>query len=553
MSPSRTSDTEIAGLLSERLTGIGGYTAAECRLLVQAFHAAAAAVDVGDDLAESVLGAWWWPYRLSVLARTLNAEAGQALGWQPQVRMTWTAMSGPAQVGGLTRAETRPLLDVNTTTVTELLAVPGIGPVTARRIAGARPYRRVGQVQIAAGLSAAAWRQARPALIVDTQPIARRWAEGTPGVAEFFDAAHAGLIDLPGLPAAPDAAAPPEAPAAAEAAAARKARACAVAALLFLAGRVAAKRTRSPLWSPSPQRLQLGSRGLSARDLPEHTVAGVAPVRRGAYLPLLLALLAAATEVSITMFFVSSGPALAPVLDALAACRARGGRVRCLLADSLPGDVRGAADVNAAGHAALIDHGVEVRSWWPEVALHEKSVVVDSRHVLVGSHNWTASSFYRYDDTTLYLDSPTAGEQLTDRFERRWQMLAGDPDECVVTLAELTSLPTSAADRLAARGVRTGRDLPADRPTLRLLARNARVPVDDLAFIRDVAALMAQLRVSEITAGCLVAAGLRSADQVSSAPTAEIADAIERPRGLPEALERRPVNPAVVHRLSGRN
>ncbi|MEO8291351.1 MAG: helix-hairpin-helix domain-containing protein, partial [Gaiellaceae bacterium] len=151
MSTTRTSEAEIASELAQRLTGVPGYSPGQERELVRAFHAAAAAVEVGDDVAAVVLGAWWWPYRLSVLARALNAQAAHVLGWRARPPRRWTSFSGAGGPGGLTRARTRALVDVNTAPAAELATLPGLGPVTARRIVGARPYRRVRDVRTAAG------------------------------------------------------------------------------------------------------------------------------------------------------------------------------------------------------------------------------------------------------------------------------------------------------------------------------------------------------------------------------------------------------------------
>lgn len=540
MSPRRTSEEDIARQLAEGLTGVSTYSERQQRQLVRVLHEAAAAVDVGDEVEEVVLGAWWWPYRLAVLVRALNAEAARALGWRAQAERTWTSLLGSAGPGGLTRAKTRPLVDANIASASELATLPGLGPATARRVVAARPYRRLDEVRTAAGLSASTWEKTRTTLTLESEPLMERWPAVAPGVPNLFTAVRSGRFELPGQPVIdPEAPKPP-------------ATETAVATIAFAAEEVAARRTRQPLWAPSPARLELGSRGIAARDLPGRTVDGVAPVRGSAYPRLLLALLKQARNVDITMFFVSGSSALDELLDTLGECRARGGRVRCLLADSLQGDVRGAADVNAPGAKALRRRRVTVRRWWPEVALHEKSVVLDGRHVVVGSHNWTAGSFYRHDETTLYVDSQELAADLDARFERRWRMVDPDRRRRVVALAELACLPREAVGRLEAEGVRTERDLPEERPALRALARRTHVRVNHLAFAASVAGLMRDLRVAEVTAGCLVTAGLTSPEKVASASREQLLDAIVRPRRLPDALDRRPVNPAIADLLPGR-
>ena len=107
-------------------------------------------------------------------------------------------------------------------------------------------------------------------------------------------------------------------------------------------------------------------------------------------------------------------------------------------------------------------------------------------------------------------------------------------------------LSRTTVDRLANEGIRAARDLPSDRDQLRVLSRRCRVPVSDLAFAGTVAGLMKDLRISEVTAGCLAVAGLTSKAAVASAPREKVRRAVEHPGRLPDSLSRRPVNPAVV-------
>ncbi|MGW1712051.1 phospholipase D-like domain-containing protein [Streptomyces sp. NPDC002156] len=524
-----STDPEIAAAVAEQLTGVPEYSGTQSRRLAAALRRAAVALEVGDETADRVLGASYWPYQLDVLVRALDAEAARLLGWTAQSPRTWVRLTGPPGAGGLAPAEPVLAIDANSAREKELTAVPGIGPVTARRIIAGRPYRRRQDIRTAAKLDRQAWELARPALVVLREPPLSRWPGGQPGVADLYIAVRSGAIGLPGsvTGAMTDA----------EAAATT---------VITLADAVAFGRTKPRLWAPSAERVATGMRGLATRQLPERPITTVAPVFGAAYPRLLLSLLAAATDVTITMFFVSANSALDDLISALGECVARGGRVRCLLADSLPGDVRAAHEVNQAARSALRDRRVGVRTWWPEVALHEKSVVVDRRHVLVGSHNWTASAFFRLREATLYLDSEATAADLTARFEARWRMLDPDRRRRVIALSELICLSTDATARLASQGIRTGAELPADRSQLRALGRAAHVPVADLALAAAVAPLMAQLRVCEVTAGCLVAAGLTTAEDVDATPEARLRTAIEDPQRLPTVLSRRPVNPAIV-------
>ena len=59
----------------------------------------------------------------------------------------------------------------------------------------------------------------------------------------------------------------------------------------------------------------------------------------------------------------------------------------------------------------------------PDVTTHSKVLIVDDRHVVVGSHNWTAGSFYQYDDTSLYVDSDLLAASYKSAFDSRWDEL----------------------------------------------------------------------------------------------------------------------------------
>jgi len=52
---------------------------------------------------------------------------------------------------------------------------------------------------------------------------------------------------------------------------------------------------------------------------------------------------------------------------------------------------------------------------------HTKLVVVDEEHVVLGSHNWTAGSFFAYDDTSVYINSQTLAAHYKNQFESLWE------------------------------------------------------------------------------------------------------------------------------------
>jgi hypothetical protein len=299
---------------------------------------------------------------------------------------------------------------------------------------------------------------------------------------------------------------------------------------------------RPPLWAPSRARL---ARAQAAQRRDDELAAGgatsdvrVAPVFSAGYLPLLSSLLGAAQQqilASVFYFTVGEIEDLGDpgdrVVDALAAARDRGVDVRLVLDDDLPEDYHGANAVNRNTLTVLADRGIPVRSDHLEVTSHAKVVVVDRRFVIIGSHNWTASSFFRYQETGCLVDSSELGEQTASLLERRWGLLA--PAEERIVPVELLELLDS--DQRAAVVVAGLADGPAFVEATRLVAqREALAPVlgigpGDLVRVRKVVRLMQAFRVSETTAVALVADGsLDAPSEVQRATPARLRQALDK-------------------------
>ena len=80
---------------------------------------------------------------------------------------------------------------------------------------------------------------------------------------------------------------------------------------------------------------------------------------------------------------------------------------------------------HVAPAAWLIAHGVRVVLDELERTSHTKAVIVDSRRVVVGSHNWTHSALTANREASLLIDDPA----LAARLEREMAAIPGwDPD-----------------------------------------------------------------------------------------------------------------------------
>jgi phosphatidylserine/phosphatidylglycerophosphate/cardiolipin synthase-like enzyme len=204
------------------------------------------------------------------------------------------------------------------------------------------------------------------------------------------------------------------------------------------------------------------------------SAANAALLRNAAYLRLLRQLIETATmKIRVTMFFFSAsdqspGRELALALEA--ACK-RGVEVQVILGHDLPGDPHGARRVNQNIRRVLHELNIPYRLHWPEVALHEKSVVIDGRHVLVGSHNWTIPSFYQYDETSVYVDSTDLATALEERFEARWLMLHERTAARQIPLTGLSLLDGDQRRRLEAENIHLANKLPAADDALEALAK----------------------------------------------------------------------------------
>ncbi len=142
------------------------------------------------------------------------------------------------------------------------------------------------------------------------------------------------------------------------------------------------------------------------------------------YFPRLKTLLgAAAKSIDVAMFFVSLTSPTHPsaeLLGLLADAHDAGRAVRVLVDHDGDDDPYGSRVINAAAIAFLKDRGVPVRTDSAENLLHSKFVLIDERLAVLGSHNWTAGSYFRYHDTSVAIDSVEFAATLGERFHGLW-------------------------------------------------------------------------------------------------------------------------------------
>lgn len=132
---------------------------------------------------------------------------------------------------------------------------------------------------------------------------------------------------------------------------------------------------------------------------------------------------AATSRIDVCMFHVvlpQPGHPTAQLLHALIDAHSRGVAVRVLLDSDRPTDPYLSTVINTPAATHLAAHGVAVRMDPAHTLLHSKFVLVDDQLTLVGSHNWSAGSYFHFDDLTLAVRSTLTCAAMRGRFDQLW-------------------------------------------------------------------------------------------------------------------------------------
>jgi cardiolipin synthase len=108
------------------------------------------------------------------------------------------------------------------------------------------------------------------------------------------------------------------------------------------------------------------------------------------------------------------------LLDALIAAADRGLRVRVLVDRDRAADPYKSTVINAAAVNYLLDGGVTVRVDAARKLLHSKFLVIDDERTIIGSHNWSAGSYFGFDDFSVEVVSARFAAQARRRFATLW-------------------------------------------------------------------------------------------------------------------------------------
>lgn len=300
------------------------------------------------------------------------------------------------------RAVALPLLEVNRATAAEWEALPAIGAVIARRIVDERlargPFASADELaRRVDGLGPQRLRRLRSVLSY-ALPAQMRWAPqaGGPWPAEL----QALLAMMPGADG--------------------------LARLQALLERTAVAVAGSP--SPDTRALRIRQDDPPPPQAAQRAqwVSVLAGSDYVAQLPALLA--AAAQRIEVLMFHAALAGAGHPtrtLLQTLVAAQARGVAVRVLLDQDRDEDPYHSTVINSGAARLLRDGGVAVRMDSRERLLHSKALVIDDGLLVLGSHNWSAGSYFGFDDLSLALRAPALALQFRQRFDGLWA--AGQP------------------------------------------------------------------------------------------------------------------------------
>jgi DNA uptake protein ComE-like DNA-binding protein len=170
------------------------------------------------------------------------------------------------------------------------------------------------------------------------------------------------------------------------------------------------------------QRRRAPARAVATRDHPADWIGVLA--NQDYYGAIIDLFDAAKSSIDVCMFHVACPGEAHPtrrILQALANASGRSVAVRVLMDRDRKQDPYRSTLINTPARRLLEEAGVPVRMDRANRLLHSKFVVIDAATVVLGSHNWSAGSYFDFDDLTLVLSSTPLATELRQRFEGLWK------------------------------------------------------------------------------------------------------------------------------------
>jgi len=132
----------------------------------------------------------------------------------------------------------------------------------------------------------------------------------------------------------------------------------------------------------------------------------------------------ALSSIDLMMFYLKIEPRndypVNALLDKLVAKHGQGVAVRVILDRDHPTDVYRSEVINREALLRLQRAGVPVRQDERTRLTHAKLLLMDGRHIVLGSHNWTAGSLCLYGETSVYLNSAPLAADFYSLFQDCW-------------------------------------------------------------------------------------------------------------------------------------
>ena len=165
-------------------------------------------------------------------------------------------------------------------------------------------------------------------------------------------------------------------------------------------------------------------------DRDEFSVGAVETLEGSDYFTLVSELLnSAVASIDVCMFhiaFPSPNHPTRALLDALRSAHVRGITVRVLLDRDRLNDPYHSTVINSPARDFLNQDTELCRFDDESVLLHSKYVIIDNQVVVIGSHNWSAGSFFHFDDLSVVVHSSDYAKHMATRFTAQWDDVANN-------------------------------------------------------------------------------------------------------------------------------
>ena len=132
----------------------------------------------------------------------------------------------------------------------------------------------------------------------------------------------------------------------------------------------------------------------------------------------------AESSIDIAMYqmkFYDSNNSVRQLLDAISNAASRGVKVRVILEQGeWQGKVTDLTNENKKTASRLEDMGMEVKFDSMKTTTHDKLMIIDSKIVIIGSHNWAYSAFESNNEASVMIKNSEIASYYANYFENLW-------------------------------------------------------------------------------------------------------------------------------------